>query len=352
MSFIPTSEKINIDEVRQLSKLTGVALSRKKARDEELAAIMRGEDDRILLVIGPCSSDNEEAVLEYAHRLAKLQEEVKDHIFMVMRVYTAKPRTNGDGYKGLIHQPDAEGEPNLINGIKAVRNLHYRVITETGMTTADEMLYPENLPLVDDLVSYIAIGARSVEDQQHRFVASGIDVPTGMKNPTSGNLNIMFNGIYAAQAKQNFFFNGEEVKTTGNPLAHVILRGATNEYGKNIPNYYYDNILDTIEQYKKMQLENPFIIVDTNHDNSGKQYLEQVRIVRQTLINRDWNETIRRYVRGFMIESYLEDGRQDKSEVYGKSITDPCLGWDKTEALVREIYQTSKSQSFNGYENE
>ena len=184
------------------------------------------------MVIGPCSSDNEEAVLDYAHRLAKLQEEVKDKVFMVMRVYTAKPRTNGDGYKGLVHQPDAEGKPNLINGIKAVRNLHYRVITETGITTADEMLYPENLPLVDDLVSYIAIGARSVEDQQHRFVASGIDVPTGMKNPTSGNLNVMFNGIYAAQNKQNFLFNGEEVETSGNPLAHVILRGSTNEYGK------------------------------------------------------------------------------------------------------------------------
>lgn len=301
---------------------------------------MRGEDDRILLVIGPCSSDNEEAVLDYANRLAKLQEEVKDRVFMVMRVYTAKPRTNGDGYKGLVHQPDAEGEPNLINGIKAVRNLHYRVITETGITTADEMLYPENLTLVDDLVSYIAIGARSVEDQQHRFVASGIDVPTGMKNPTSGNLNIMFNGIYAAQAKQNFLFNGEEVNTSGNPLAHAILRGAVNEYGKNIPNYYYDNVLDTIEQYERMNLENPFIMIDTNHDNSGKKYMEQIRIVRQTLINRDWNEQIRKYVRGFMIESYIEDGRQDQPDVYGKSITDPCLGWENTEKLVREIYDT------------
>ncbi|MBM7642108.1 3-deoxy-7-phosphoheptulonate synthase [Streptococcus loxodontisalivarius] len=340
MSFTPASEKINVEELRELSKLTGEALAKKEARDQELAAIMRGEDDRVLLVIGPCSSDNEEAVLDYANRLAKLQEEVKDRVFMVMRVYTAKPRTNGDGYKGLVHQPDAEGEPNLINGIKAVRNLHYRVITETGITTADEMLYPENLPLVDDLVSYIAIGARSVEDQQHRFVASGIDVPTGMKNPTSGNLNIMFNGIYAAQNKQNFLFNGEEVNTSGNPLAHAILRGAVNEYGKNIPNYYYDNVLETIAQYEKMGLENPFIMIDTNHDNSGKQYLEQVRIVRQTLINRDWNESIRKYVRGFMIESYLEDGRQDKPEIYGKSITDPCLGWDNTEQLVREIYNT------------
>lgn len=340
MSFKALGDKIDFKKVKEESTLTGSILANKEARDRELEAIIKGEDDRLLLVIGPCSSDNEEAVLDYANRLAKLQEEVKERVFMVMRVYTAKPRTNGDGYKGLVHQPDAQGEPNLINGIRAVRNLHYRVITETGLTTADEMLYPENLPLIDDLVSYIAIGARSVENQQHRFVASGIDVPTGMKNPTSGNLNIMFNGIYAAQSSQNFLFNGEEVETSGNPLAHAILRGAVNEYGKNIPNYYYDNLLDSIEQYEKMGLENPFIIIDTNHNNSGKNYLEQIRIVRQTLINQDWNDKIRKYVRGFMIESYLEDGRQNQPDVYGKSITDPCLGWDKTEELIREIYKT------------
>ena len=340
MTFKATSQPIDVAKVRNLSKLKGDALAKKEARDRELNAIIRGEDDRILLVIGPCSSDNEAAVLEYAKRLSALQEEVKDRIFMVMRVYTAKPRTNGDGYKGLIHQPNAKAAPSLINGIKAVRNLHYRVITETGMTTADEMLYPENLPLVDDLVSYIAVGARSVEDQQHRFVASGIDVPTGMKNPTSGNLNVMFNGIYAAQNKQNFLFNGEEVETSGNPLAHVILRGSTNEYGKNVPNFYYDDVLETIEHYEQMGLENPFIVIDTNHDNSGKRYLEQIRIVRQTLINRDWNEKINKVARGFMIESYLEDGRQDAPDVYGKSITDPCLGWDKTEELIREIHDT------------
>ena len=340
MGIHQNSPLIDVAEVRKLHALTGDALVTKQANDEALAKIIKGEDKRLLLVIGPCSSDNEEAVLDYAHRLAKLQEEVKDKVFMVMRVYTAKPRTNGDGYKGLVHQPDAEGKPNLINGIKAVRNLHYRVITETGITTADEMLYPENLPLVDDLVSYIAIGARSVEDQQHRFVASGIDVPTGMKNPTSGNLNVMFNGIYAAQNKQNFLFNGEEVETSGNPLAHVILRGSTNEYGKNVPNFYYDDVLETIEHYEQMGLENPFIVIDTNHDNSGKRYLEQIRIVRQTLINRDWNEKINKVARGFMIESYLEDGRQDAPDVYGKSITDPCLGWDKTEELIREIHDT------------
>ena len=340
MVFTAKSPKINIEEVRALSKLEGAALARKKQRDQELEAIIRGEDQRILLVIGPCSSDNEEAVLEYAKRLSALQEEVKDRIFMVMRVYTAKPRTNGDGYKGLIHQPNATAAPSLINGIKAVRNLHYRVISETGMTTADEMLYPSNLVLVDDLVSYHAVGARSVEDQEHRFVASGIDAPVGMKNPTSGNLGVMFNGIYAAQNKQTFLFHGQEVETSGNPLAHVILRGAVNEYGKNEPNFYYETLLNAIERYETMGLENPFIIIDTNHDNSGKQYMEQIRIVRQALLNRDWNEKIKKTVRGFMIESYLADGRQNQPEVFGCSITDPCLGWENTVALVEEIYTT------------
>ena len=340
MSFKATSDKINIEEMRSLSKLTGEALAQKEARDRELVSIIKGEDNRLLLIIGPCSSDNEEAVLEYAKRLAKLQEEVKDRIFMVMRVYTAKPRTNGDGYKGLIHQPNTSKLPDLINGIHAVRNLHYRVITETGLTTADEMLYPSNLVLVDDLVSYHAVGARSVEDQEHRFVASGIDVPTGMKNPTSGNLKVMLNALHAAQNSQNFIYNGAEVETDGNSLAHVILRGGSNEQGDYEPNYYYDVLLKLIQQYENMNLINPFIVVDTNHDNSGKNYLEQVRIVRQTLINRDWNDKINKYVRGFMIESYLEDGRQDKPEVFGKSITDPCLGWENTQQLVHEIYDT------------
>jgi len=340
MVFKAKSPKINIEEVRALSKLEGAALARKNQRDQELEAIIRGEDQRILLVIGPCSSDNEEAVLEYAKRLSALQEEVKDRIFMVMRVYTAKPRTNGDGYKGLVHQPDTSKAPSLINGLQAVRQLHYRVITETGLTTADEMLYPSNLVLVDDLVSYHAVGARSVEDQEHRFVASGIDAPVGMKNPTSGNLGVMFNAIYAAQNKQTFLYHGQEVETSGNPLAHVILRGAMNEYGKNEPNFYYETLLNAINRYETMGLENPFIIIDTNHDNSGKQYMEQIRIVRQALLNRDWNEKIKKTVRGFMIESYLADGRQNQPEVFGCSITDPCLGWENTVALVEEIYTT------------
>lgn len=339
MSFKIISPEINIDAVKMLGHLDSAQYQRKEARDRELEAIIKGEDSRLLLIIGPCSSDNEEAVLEYAHRLAKLQEKVKDKIFMVMRVYTAKPRTNGEGYKGIIHQPDASGGADLINGIRMVRDLHYKVIRQTGLTTADEMLYPENLPLVDDLVSYYAVGARSVENQQHRFVASGIDAPTGMKNPTSGNIKVMLNGIYAAQQEQDFLFGRAEVQTEGNPLAHAILRGGQDEHGKNLPNYYTDNLQEVIENYEKMGLKNPFIIVDANHDNSGKKYMEQIRIVRQTLVNRDWDEKIRRYVRGFMIESYLEDGRQDRPEVFGKSITDACLGWEKTEALIQEIYQ-------------
>ncbi|HAP15891.1 MAG TPA: 3-deoxy-7-phosphoheptulonate synthase [Lactococcus sp.] len=344
MSFKIISPEINVDAIKMLSHLDNDQHRRKEARDRELEAIIKGDDQRLLLIIGPCSSDNEEAVLEYAHRLAKLQEEVKDKIFMVMRVYTAKPRTNGEGYKGLIHQPNALGKADLINGIRMVRDLHYKVITQTGLTTADEMLYPENLPLVDDLVSYYAVGARSVENQQHRFVASGIDAPTGMKNPTSGNIKVMLNGIYAAQHEQDFLFGRAEVQTQGNPLAHAILRGGQDEYGKNIPNYYTDNLQEVIENYEKMGLKHPFIIVDTNHDNSGKKYMEQIRIVRQTLVNRDWDEKIQRYVRGFMIESYLEDGRQDTPEVFGKSITDACLGWEKTEKLIHEIYEAERRE--------
>ena len=316
MGIHKNSPLIDAAEVRKLHALTGDALAAKQDNDEALAKIIKGEDKRLLLVIGPCSSDNEEAVLDYAHRLAQLQEEVKDKIFIVMRVYTAKPRTNGDGYKGLIHQPDAEGDVDLLAGVKAVRHLQSRIIIETGLP----------------------IGARSVEDQEHRFVASGIDVPIGLKNPTSGNLNVMFNGIYAAQNQQHFIFNGAEVKTDGNPLAHAILRGANNENGQNLVNYHYEDLVKALDKYSTFGLENPFILVDTNHDNSGKNFIEQVRIVREVLLNREWDERIADTVRGFMIESYLEDGRQDTPEIYGKSITDPCLGWAKTDSLIREIH--------------
>ncbi|MDU1218088.1 MAG: 3-deoxy-7-phosphoheptulonate synthase, partial [Streptococcus sp.] len=300
MVFITKSNKIDEQEITSLYRLEGPALERKEARDRELEAIIKGEDQRILLVIGPCSSDNEEAVLEYARRLSALQKKVADKIFMVMRVYTAKPRTNGDGYKGLVHQPDTSKAPSLINGLQAVRQLHYRVITETGLTTADEMLYPSNLVLVDDLVSYHAVGARSVEDQEHRFVASGIDAPVGMKNPTSGNLSVMFNAIYAAQHPQNFLFNAQAVETSGNPLAHAILRGGLDASGKNIPNYHYEDLLAAAKRYREMGLQHPFILVDTNHDNSGKQFEEQVRIVRETMMNRAWNKDLATLVRGFM----------------------------------------------------
>ena len=338
MVFKAVSEKIDFDAVKESTTLTGEALAKKQARDKELEAIIKGEDDRTLLVIGPCSSDNEEAVLDYAHRLAKLQEEVKDKVFMVMRVYTAKPRTNGDGYKGLVHQPDAEGKPNLINGIKAVRNLHYRVITETGITTADEMLYPENLPLVDDLVSYIAVGARSVEDQQHRLTISGIDIPCGMKNPTSGTLSIMLNSCTAAQGSHTFMYRGWEVKTDGNPLAHTILRGAVNKHDQSMPNYHYEDLQLLLEMYDQWGLKNPACIIDANHANSNKKYYEQPRIISEVLHSRSVSNDIKNLVKGVMVESYIEPGNQTiHDHVYGKSITDPCLGWAESEKLIYDI---------------
>lgn len=340
MSFEAVSKQVNLELIKSIACLSEEEQAFKDKRDQELKDVITGKDQRFLLVIGPCSADNEEAVLEYAKKLAAIQEKVKDKIFIVQRVYTGKPRTNGDGYKGMLHQQDPNGETNLIRGMVAVRKLHKRVIVEAGLTTADEMLYPENLVFVDDLVSYHAVGARSVEDQQHRFVASGIDAPTGLKNPTSGNMKVLFNSLHAAQRSQEFIFSGSEVKTSGNELAHVILRGALSEQGQVVPNYHYEDLLKAVKAYKADDYQNPFIIVDTNHDNSGKQYLEQIRIVKEVLINRAWNEDIKQMVRGFMIESYLEDGRQDISEgTYGKSITDPCLGWDKTEELIHYIYE-------------
>ncbi|MCJ0522372.1 3-deoxy-7-phosphoheptulonate synthase [Enterococcus cecorum] len=340
MSFEAVSKQVNLELIKSIACLSEEEQAFKDKRDQELRDVITGKDQRFLLVIGPCSADNEEAVLEYAKKLAAIQEKVKDKIFIVQRVYTGKPRTNGDGYKGMLHQQDPNGETNLIRGMVAVRKLHKHVIVEAGLTTADEMLYPENLVFVDDLVSYHAVGARSVEDQQHRFVASGIDAPTGLKNPTSGNMKVLFNSLHAAQRSQEFIFSGSEVKTSGNELAHVILRGALSEQGQVIPNYHYEDLLKAVKAYKADDYQNPFIIVDTNHDNSGKQYLEQIRIVKEVLINRAWNEDIKQMVRGFMIESYLEDGRQDISEgTYGKSITDPCLGWDKTEELIQYIYE-------------
>ncbi|MEG2254656.1 MAG: 3-deoxy-7-phosphoheptulonate synthase [Vagococcus sp.] len=342
MGFTPISQAIDTKELLKTYQLSTKQKELKEKRDRELNRILSGEDQRLLAIIGPCSAHDEEAVLEYAYQLSRIQQEIANEVFIIPRVYTNKPRTNGDGYKGLLHQPSAEGHSDLLQGVQAVRKIHYRVISETGLTTADEMLYPENLEYVKDLLSYIAIGARSVEDQQHRFVASGIDQPVGMKNPTSGHLNVMFHSIYAAQQQQEFIYNNQEVKTSSNPYAHVVLRGGLDHYGKKIPNYHYEDLLKVIDLYQESSLKNPFVVVDTNHDNSGKQHLEQVRIVEEVLNNRQWHQGIQTYVRGFMIESFLENGRGDiGSAKFGQSITDPCLGLKETKEL---LYKMAKHQ--------
>lgn len=340
MSFVQASKRINLELIKKSSLLSAEQASNKAQKDLELRQIIEGVDPRFLVVIGPCSADDEAAVMEYAHRLADLQEKVKDRLFLVQRVYTNKPRTNGDGYKGMLYQKSPDDEVNLIRGMLSVRKLHLRVLTETGLLTADEMLYPENYEVVSDLVSYHAVGARSVENQQHRFVASGIDAPVGLKNPTSGNLSIAFHALHASQRPQSFLYNGMEVTTSANPLAHLILRGGLNEFGKVVPNYHYEDLLRAATLYEQEAFHHPMIVVDTNHDNSGKQYLEQVRITQEILVSRQWNEKIKKVVRGLMIESYLVDGRADAgTQLFGQSITDPCLGWEKTEALIRSIYE-------------
>lgn len=342
MSFERISEEISTKELLKTYQLSGADLALKNKRDEELRQILSGEDKRFLAIIGPCSAHDEEAVLEYTYRLSKLQEKIINEVFIIPRIYTNKPRTNGDGYKGLLHQPSAKGKTNLIQGLQAVRKIHYRVLTETGLTTADEMLYPENLEYVKDLLSYIAIGARSVEDQQHRFVASGIDQPVGMKNPTSGQLNVMFNSIYVAQQKQEFIYNNQEVVTSSNPYAHVVLRGGLDVSGKNQPNYHYEDLMTVHQMYQDSNLKNPFIVVDTNHDNSGKKHLEQIRIVADVLRSREWNKDLQPSVRGFMIESFLENGRQEiDGDIFGQSITDPCLGWRETEELLLTLAKSN-----------
>lgn len=310
----------------------------KKERDEAIKNIIIGKDDRFLLVIGPCSADNEKAVLDYIHRLVPVQEKVKDKIFIIPRVYTSKPRTIGIGYKGMLHQPDPEGKENLLDGIIAVRNMNTRIIKETGFTCAEEILYPEMYRYVSDLMSYAAVGARSVEDQLHRMIASGVGIPVGMKNPTSGDIPVMLNSIEAAQHSQEFLFRGWEVRTKGNPLAHAILRGFVDQFGNSQPNYHYENIQRLLDAYNKRDLVNPALVVDTNHANSGKKYLEQIRIAKDVMQSRRLNPDIHTLVKGLMIESYLVDGNQKISEgTYGKSITDPCLGWEKTERLILDL---------------
>ncbi len=325
-------------EIRESMPLPADLAARKPAFDEAVASIIRGESDRRLLVIGPCSADREDSVLDYVSRLARVQDEVRDKLVIVPRVYTNKPRTRGTGYKGLLHNPDPEGAPDLLEGVKAIRRMHLRVVEESGMFTADEMLYPSNHRYLIDLLGYVAVGARSVENQEHRLVASGVPIPVGMKNPTGGSTDVMLNSIYAAQAPQSFIYRNWEVETSGNPLAHAVLRGYIGPDGMNYPNYHYEYLERLAARYVTKKYENPAVIIDCNHDNSGKRPLEQIRIVDEVLDSVHRSPMIAGLFRGFMIESYIEDGRQEVGGgVYGKSITDPCLGWEKTERLIHSI---------------
>ncbi len=305
---------------------------------KEIEDILSGKSNRFLLVIGPCSADKEEPVMDYIHRLRLLQDKVEDKIKIVPRIYTNKPRTTGEGYKGMLHQPDPNAAPDILKGLIAIRKLHMRAISETGMGCADEMLYPENHRYLSDLIAYIAIGARSVEDQQHRLTASGLAIPAGMKNPTGGDISVMMNSITAAQHSHTFLYRGWEVESTGNPFAHAILRGYVNKHGQSLPNYHYEDLEFVADRYAASGLKNPAVIVDTNHANSGKKYLEQIRISKEVIHSCNHSDDIKKLVKGLMIESYIEDGAQKIGEdVYGKSITDPCLGWEKTERLVLDI---------------
>lgn len=312
----------------------------KEKRDLEIKNILAGKSEKFLLIIGPCSADCEESVLEYTKRLSDINEKVKNKIFIIPRVYTNKPRTTGKGYKGMLHQPDLLGKENMKNGLEAIRKLHIDVAEKTGLTSADEMLYPENYEYLSDILSYVAIGARSVEDQHHRMTASGFDVPAGMKNPTSGDISVMLNSIMAAQNSHKFIYRGWEVETTGNDYSHAILRGYVNKFGQSLPNYHYEDLIRLNENYMKMGLKNPAVIIDTNHSNSAKKFEEQIRISKEIMNNRNSSKSIKELVKGLMIESYLEDGSCNIEErVYGKSITDPCLGWEKTEKLILDLYK-------------
>ncbi len=325
-------------EVKKLYPLTSELEKTVSKRNEEVRDIFLGKSDKFVLIIGPCSADKEDSVIEYISRLKKVQEKVKDKIFIIPRIYTNKPRTTGDGYKGMLHQPDPNEKPDMYKGIIAIRELHIRVIRESGFSCADEMLYPENYRYLSDILAYVAIGARSVENQQHRLTASGLDIPVGMKNPTSGDISVMMNSITAAQHKHTFLYRGWEVHSDGNPLSHAILRGYVNKHGQSLPNYHYEDLINLCEAYEKSGLDNPGVIVDTNHANSGKKYLEQIRIAKEVLHSCRYNRDIKKLVKGLMIESYLEDGAQKVEEgIFGKSITDPCLGWEKTERLILDI---------------
>ena len=324
-----------------IKKMYPISEEGKLARDKilgELKDIFEGKSDKLILIIGPCSADREDAIMDYIKRLRVVQDKVSDCILIVPRIYTNKPRTTGSGYKGMLHQPDLNDEENMLKGLIAIRELHMRALNETGFACADEMLYPENHRYLSDLLSYVAVGARSSEDQQHRMTASGLDIPVGMKNPTSGDITVMMNSIKTAQMGHEFIYRGWEVESKGNPLTHAILRGSVNKQGVSIPNYHYEDIVALIDAYTKKGLENPAVIIDTNHANSGKQYLEQIRISNDVIHSIHQNNDIKKIVKGLMIESYIEDGNQKVTDtVYGKSITDPCLGWEKSKKLILEI---------------
>ena len=328
----------NPDAIKALLPTTPQLDAIKARRDQEIRDILSGKDDKFLLIIGPCSADRQDAVLDYISRLRKVQEQVQDKIYIIPRIYTNKPRTTGDGYKGMLHQPDPLEHSDMLKGLLAIRELHLKTLAETGFTCADEMLYPENYVYLNDLLNYVAIGARSVEDQAHRLASSGLDIPVGMKNPTSGDNSVMLNAIMAAQHHHTFTYRGWEVHSSGNPCAHAILRGYVNKLGQTQPNYYYEDLLRLQEEYDKFQLTNHAVIVDCNHSNSGKKYLEQIRIANDVIHSRRLQPSLKKLVKGLMIESYLEDGCQKVEDgVYGKSITDPCLGWEKTEKLIYEM---------------
>ena len=325
-------------EIREQYPLSARATEIKKQRDAEIAKVFTGDSDKFLVIVGPCSADNEDAVLEYNHRLAKVADKVSDKLIIIPRVYTNKPRTTGEGYKGIVHQPDPEGKPDLLHGLIAMRKMHMSVVEETDLTSADEMLYPSNWSYLSDILSYVAVGARSVENQEHRLTVSGIDIPAGMKNPTSGDLGVMLNAVYAAQHGHDFIYRTWEVETKGNPLAHTILRGAVSKHGQCLPNYHYEDLELLYSLYQERELLNPACIVDANHSNSNKRYMEQIRIVKEVLHSRRHSEEIHNFIKGVMVESYLEPGSQKIGEhIYGKSITDPCLGWDDTEKLIYDI---------------
>ena len=338
MSFEFVKKLPTPSEIKEQYPVPEKLVTLKKERDQEIRDVLTGKSNKFLVIIGPCSADNEDAVCDYVSRLAKVNEKVKDKLILIPRIYTNQPRTTGEGYKGIVHQPDPEKKPDLLAGLIAMRKMQIHAMDVSGLTAADEMLYPENWRYVSDILSYVAIGARSVEDQQHRMTVSGFDVPAGMKNPTSGDLTVMLNSVYAAQHPHTFTYRGWEVNTTGNDLAHTVLRGATSKHGQNLANYHYEDLMLLNEMYQKMDLVNPACIVDANHSNSNKKFYEQPRIVSEVLHSRNVSDDIRKLVKGVMVESYIEEGNQSiHDHIYGKSITDPCLGWDASERLIYDI---------------